>query len=199
MAKLLLISDTHGCLKYDDTKRNILKKQDPDAVFCMGDLFLDELLMIKAWFMQRSIPVYGIPGNHEPKRYINEAGLINLHGKSCEIAGFRIAGFGGSIRYKQNNDLCMMTDEESVSFAKTIPQADVLISHSPYKIKTNDITHSGLEGISWYLEKHAPLYHFYGHLHQKDSFFVLKNKTKSACVYQCAIYDGSINAFLILF
>ncbi len=197
MARLLFISDTHGSLACDPDKWDILAGQRVDAVICMGDIYRNELIEIKAIY--KNIPVYGIPGNHEPMRYIGDSGISDIHGKTINIGDVTVAGFGGCIRYKDDPELCTMSDKESLEFARNIPYADILVSHSPYKRKSNNTVHSGLLGISWYLEKRMPKFHFYGHLHQKNKFLTLKSGTVSMCVYQCMVFDSITGGRSLLF
>ena len=164
----------------------------------MGDIYLNELKDINSYFSEKEIPVLGVPGNHEPQRYIEETGIINIHGKIESIKGLRIAGLGGCFIYKNDPDLCMMTDFFSEMLAKSIPKADILITHAPYKMDTNDPIHNGLQGISWYINEYAPYFHFYGHLHNRDSK-THKNGTRSFCVYQAMIFNTETEELKYLF
>ncbi len=85
----------------------------------------------------------------------------------------------------------MLTEEQAMEIAGNLPEADILVSHSPYKMKSSNVIHSGLKGISWYLKNHNPKWHFYGHLHNRDQkihqFGFLKNRIcKSFCIYEAA-------------
>lgn len=200
MAKLLCITDTHGNLGFSCEYLNTLQKavNNVDAVFCMGDIYKNELTSIVEIVKEKDIPIYGIPGNHEPAIYIKETGIMNIHGDVCRVKGLAIAGIGGCIRYKNSPELCMMTDKESTKLAKTIPKADILITHSSYKRKTNNVVHSGLKGISWYIKKNNPKYHLYGHLHKNEQK-ELKNGTISVCIYQAAIFNSDTGVIKHLF
>ena len=210
--RLLFISDTHGSLKgknpfvsngpsYADTLREAWSNyfEPVDAVICLGDIFLDELKIIKDIFFD--IPVLGVPGNHEDISEIEEAGITNIHGKRYRIGDFVIAGFGGCYRYKDHkktDGICLMTDEESLEFAKNLPKADILVSHAPCKTKSFDDAHSGLDGISWYISTHKPKYHFYGHIHEPQTHFY-PDGTRAECVYRAVVFDTATQKEKILF
>lgn len=199
MAILLLISDTHGSFAYNEDKQKSLQEyaRGCDAVICMGDIYYNELVIIKT-ISEDCAPIFGIPGNHEPMSYVKEAGISNIHGKLCHVSDVSLVGFGGSLKYKDNDELCMMTEDEAVKFAKTLPTADILISHSPYKRKTNITTHSGYIGISWYIENQKPAFHFYGHLHDNSRDRIIK-QTRCICIYQSAIIDTNAHDIQRLF
>lgn len=176
---LLLISDTHGCTDYtplsDDAYLGI------DACICMGDIYETELRRIKEETDKHNLQCYAIPGNHEPKDAIDKEGFTNFHGKVIEIGGLHIAGWGGCKKYKEADDVLFMTNKESDQFADTLPKADILISHSnPYRDNQNN-PHSGLSGITRYLQKTKPTpLHFYGHIHER-----IENP-KGYCIYKAA-------------
>ena len=166
MVGILFIADTHGSLKNATVKWEMLSNaQGVDAIVCLGDIYLNELQKIKEIADERKIPVYGIHGNHEPMSFLEKTGITNIHASGCKVGDVRIAG--------------------------NLPEADILVSHSPYKMKSSNVIHSGLKGISWYLKNHNPKWHFYGHLHNRDQkihqFGFLKNRIcKSFCIYEAA-------------
>ncbi len=182
--KLLLITDTHGTLTKE--KITILKQQTPDTVICMGDMYLNDLKIIREIF--NDIQVCGVPGNHEPMDYIEKEGMKNLHGRQLHVGDFTMTGLGGSLKYKDEKDLLLISDWDSKKIAKSLPSADILITHSPFKVKYLDKAHQGLSGINWYIKHQKPKYHFYGHVHQ-NNITVHKNGTKSIGIYQAAIFD----------
>ncbi len=199
MKNILLIADTHGTLYQNMRKWGILEREVPDIIICMGDLNLNELRELKKYGDRRRIPVLGIPGNHEPKSYLEQAGITNIHGAVLEIDGVKIAGLGGCLRYKKDQELCMMSDPESVDETKKLPGADIFITHAPRKGKLFDSAHNGLKGITWYIKKRRPKYHFYGHIHQMDENFSRFRRTSELCVFQAALFDYEKNTVKWLF
>ena len=197
MARLLLVADTHGSLKNRVDRWGLLTEQRADAILCLGDIYLNELEKLKEISEEKQIPIYGIHGNHEPMSFLEKTGIANLHAADCRIGDLRIAGLGGCPTYKENSgklELCMLTDEQAMMIAKQLSPADILITHSPYKMKNPNVIHGGFQGITWYLKQHHPKWHFYGHLHNRDQKvhqFGLFHKTivKSYCIYAAAIFD----------
>ncbi len=180
---IVILTDTHGMLFSDPMRIKKLEDESPHAVFCLGDIYGHELLRIKEIYDAKGVPIYGIPGNHEPQDCIDETGIINIHGTTCIINGITIAGWGGCLKYKGNPELCMMTEEEGLSFGRKLPPADILISHSPYKRDSKQNAYSGLQGITDYLEQNTVPLHFYGHLHERKED-ILPNGTCSICIYR---------------
>ncbi len=199
----LFISDTHGGLNYGPDyygqKYDILTEQSPNAVFLLGDIYRTELIRIKKIFDEKNIPVFAIHGNHEPVSYIEETGITNLHGFSCNIAGLTVTGMGGCVKYKEDSEVCMMSDKESLIFAQSLPKADIFISHASCKTGSDPLdVHSGLEGVSWYIDHHKPAFHFHGHNHNRR---VLNHKggTVSCCVYQAGMFEWTSGDMKYLF
>ena len=202
------LTDLHNCTYPGLIRR--LEKESPDIVLCTGDIIncpsfprvpsYDIALSFYAELAQR-FPVYAVPGNHEDISEIEEAGITNIHGKRYRIGDFVIAGFGGCYRYKDHkktDGICLMTDEESLEFAKNLPKADILVSHAPCKTKSFDDAHSGLDGISWYISTHKPKYHFYGHIHEPQTHFY-PDGTRAECVYRAVVFDTATQKEKILF
>lgn len=186
---ILLITDTHGSMSYPG-RWDVLAAQKPDVVFCMGDIYKDELQGIKNTF---TVPIYGIPGNHEPMSCLEDAGIPNIHGKVVCERGISFAGFGGCPRYKDDPELCMMSDEESVEFAKSLEPAQILISHSPFRRSSSSESHRGFTGVSWYIQNKCPAIHFYGHLHENTREIEFLTKGETIClsqgIYRAALFD----------
>ncbi len=199
----LFISDTHGALNYGPDyygqKYDILSEQFPSAVFLLGDIYRMELIRIKKIFDEKNVPVFAIHGNHEPISHIEETGITNLHGSSCNIKGLTVAGMGGCVRYREDPEVCMMSDEESLNFARSLPKADIFISHASCKVPGDPLdVHSGLKGVSWYVDHYKPAFHFYGHNHNRK-IVMNEGGTVSYCVYQAGIFKMTSGEMKYLF
>ena len=83
----------------------------------------------------------------------------------------------------------MQTHEESIELSEQMESADILISHDKaYIFDRHDNVHDGLKGITNYIYKnHIPL-HIHGHLHEEFEE-ILKNGTKSICLYQIKLLE----------
>lgn len=118
-----------------------------------------------------------------------EYSITNINGKVITIDNLRIAGIGGSFKYKNSDRYAMYTHEESIEIADKMEEADILISHDrPFIKDENDNAHDGLKGITKYIYRnHIPL-HIHGHLHE-ESEEILKNGTKSIGLYKVKLLE----------
>lgn len=174
--QLLCIADLHG---YSPEKIASIQKLTYDVCLLLGDIPHEALLAIRE--ANGSRPIYGICGNHDDWQSLERAGIPDIHCKSIQAGEYTIAGFGGSHRYK-SGDCAMMTQKESLLFIKQCPAADILISHDgPYKLFGNDVTHLGLQGLSRYISKKKPRYHFCGHYHRNMT--AVFHKCHVQCIY----------------
>ena len=181
--RMLVITDTHGCLEKNDIPYN----HRADVCLLLGDLSMQDIAIIKEQVI--GIPIYGVLGNHDGFELYDRCGIENIHGKVIEVNGVRIAGMGGSLRYK-DSPMPLYTDEESVEIAEGMEAADILISHdSPkYLHSDQDFAHSGLQGITRYCEKYNVPLNIHGHHHDPKKC-VLANGTRSICCYKVQIID----------
>lgn len=161
--RALFITDTHGHMTKQALDNFISDIGDVDVIFALGDMSEREQLLLKQYYAD--IPRYALLGNHDYYGQLEETGLPDINGKMVVINGVSFTGIYGSIKYK-NTDAPMMTDEESVKVAKTLPECDILLSHDKAKKAGDEGSHAGLEGITWYLLNRQPVYHFHGHLHE---------------------------------
>ena len=161
--RALFITDTHSHMTKQALDDFISDIGDVDVIFALGDMSEREQLLLKQYYTD--IPRYALLGNHDYYGQLEEAGLPDINGKVVVINGVSFTGIHGSIKYK-NTDAPMLTDEESIKVAKTLPECDILLSHDKAKKAGDEGSHAGLEGITWYLLNRQPVYHFHGHLHE---------------------------------
>ena len=182
--KILFITDTHNCLANDNELVNYLKSLDTneyDLCLLLGDMTPADITIIKS--IVPNYKIYGIVGNHDSIRLLEENEIRDINGKVIECKGIRIAAMMGSNRYKKG-DYGMITQEESLELAKNMESADLFVSHDRAFIKdNNDVVHDGLKGITYYLYKNNIPVHVHGHLHNEFEE-VLKNNTRSICLYK---------------
>ena len=180
--RMLVISDGHGCLDYAD-----IPDCDVDVCLLLGDLSKEDIIIIKEKVVD--VPIYGVLGNHDGFELYDRHGIENIHGKVVEVNGVKIAGMGGSLRYKYS-DMPLYTDEESFEIAESMDRADILISHDSPKFMhgDRDFAHSGLQGITHYCEKWNEPLNIHGHHHENFSK-VLENGTRSVGCFGVQIVD----------
>lgn len=174
---MFCISDLHH---FTDEELEAIEYMEYDVCLLLGDIPQKALKIIKK--ANGSRPIYGICGNHDDWNSLESVGIEDIHCKVIEVNGIKIAGLGGSHRYK-SGDYAMLTQKESIEAVKSIPYADILISHDcPYKLFGKIVTHNGLKGISRYISKHRPQMNLCGHYH--ESMKGIYKKCRVECVYR---------------
>ena len=181
---ILIITDTHNCLYYDQVSMEIVKNSEYDVCLILGDVSNNDIFEILKYVPYDKI--WGILGNHDGLDRFDEFNIRNLNGKVINVNGVKIAAIQGSHRYKQGN-YGMYTHEESLKIADATPKADILVSHDrPFLIDNNDNVHDGLKGITYYCYKNHVKYEIHGHLHE-ESEELLKNGTKVYGKYKVSL------------
>ncbi|HEY7476816.1 MAG TPA: metallophosphoesterase [Actinomycetota bacterium] len=165
----------------------------PDLVLSCGDLPWEDLELIVDL---ANVPLLFVPGNHDPSlRPASEPpfppriavrdledppgprGCINLDGAIADVAGLRIAGLGGSIRYCPGPN--QYTQREMARRARKLARraslkrrrdgrgVDVLITHSPPKGlgDDDDKAHEGFEAFHGLIAALRPQLVLHGHIH----------------------------------
>ena len=155
--RVYAVADVHA---WDSFHMPELSPDDYDVVLTLGDI--QEETLDRIWWMGRGIPhQYGVPGNHDPE---DPAGLDNLHCRVVTVQGFRIGGFGGSLKYKEHPN--HYTEREVAKRMKKMPPVDIFISHAPPRATSlkEDRIHRGFEAFDDYIVRCAPRYWLHGHL-----------------------------------
>ena len=133
------------------------------------------------------VPMFFVRGNHDKTTEYGvkgarpgPIGAVDLHNRVINHNNILLAGFEGSLRYKDGP--FMYTQAEMWSnVLKIIPRLllnkivhgrylDVLISHAPPKGIHDKETHihQGFGAFIWLLKTFKPSYHFHGHIHKPD-------------------------------
>jgi Icc-related predicted phosphoesterase len=139
------------------------------------------------------VPLLYVPGNHDPVppalddtftplRIETPArgpqGCVNVDGRLEETAGLRIAGLGGSIRYRpgpnQYTQAQMRWRALRIEMRARLKRAggkrrlDVLLTHAPpegFSGKYDDLAHRGFAAFNQLIKNLAPRVHVHGHVH----------------------------------
>lgn len=177
---MVIISDTHGCLKENEFSEFILQHQQFDICLLLGDHSIGDIEIILNYIDKSKI--YALLGNHD-NNYIGKFGLNNLNGKVIEVNGVKILGIQGSYKYKPD-DFPSFSQKDSIEFLSNKEKADILVSHdAPYGLsQRNDVAHQGLYGILYYLFRNKVPYCIHGHLHTPYNKQMI-NGTKVNCYY----------------
>lgn len=163
----------------------------PDLVLGCGDLPFEYLEYLVT---RLNVPLLYVPGNHDPElrpddtTWAPSRGLIeppppgpegctNVDGRIVQEAGLRIAGLGGSIRYKPGPNQYSQAQmsrralQLGVRIALTRVQQgrklDVLVTHSPpYGLgEGNDSAHIGFHAFDQLIRRFHPVLAVHGHVH----------------------------------
>jgi Icc-related predicted phosphoesterase len=161
----------------------------PDLVLGCGDLPFDYLEYLVS---RLDVPLLYVPGNHDgslrpidttftPLRtespVLGPLGCTNVDGRLVEASGLRIAGLGGSIRYKEGPNqytqgqmgrralrLEVRIRLKRVSHGRKL---DILMTHAPPfgLAEAKDSAHVGFVAFLRLIRHFQPALAFHGHVH----------------------------------
>jgi Icc-related predicted phosphoesterase len=166
----------------------------PDLVLSCGDLPWEDLERIVDL---ANVPLLYVPGNHDPALVASSGhrvwppsieirdledppgprGCISVDGRIEDARGLRVAGLGGSVRYREGPN--QYTQKEMFRRARRLARrarfkrrrdghgVDVLITHAPPKGlgDEDDRAHEGFEALHGLVERLRPRLLLHGHVH----------------------------------
>jgi Icc-related predicted phosphoesterase len=189
MTRILAVSDEVSNLAYHGG----FAEMKPDLVVACGDLPFDYLEYLLTTI---SKPLLYVPGNHDPdltpRRQASTTvnflayseldnpgpeGCTNIDGRIADVAGLRLAGLGGSHRYRDGPN--QYSQKEMAKRCRRLllrsrfrdrmrsPLVDVFIAHSPPSGlgDDDDPCHQGFESFHHMVRVAAPKYLVHGHIH----------------------------------
>jgi len=171
--RILLLADEPDVRLWDHLDRSLL--EDVDLVISCGDL-PGEYLSFITCFTQA--PVLYVHGNHD-ERYAKKPpeGCICIEDRIVQFRGLRIAGLGGSMRYKpgphQYTEKDMKKRVWKLRFRLWRSKGvDMIVAHSPIRGvgDADDRAHQGFESLRALVEKYHPAYFVHGHVHKNYDF-----------------------------
>jgi predicted phosphodiesterase len=158
---LLVISDLHG-----DPFR-LPTEVRPDMILLLGDTPHSAVQDVDR---QWDCPKLGVLGNHDGIDTFEGTRVVDVHAKTVDVDGIRIAGFGGAPRYNAKR-YGQYEEEEAKAFMDQLEPVDIFIAHSnprwtdePVKYKA----HAGFRCFAEYIERAHPTHFFHGHLHRLE-------------------------------
>ena len=161
----------------------------PDLVLSCGDLPFDYLEYLVS---RMDVPLLYVPGNHDaslapadmswmPLRtelpIPGPQGCDNIDGRVVEVAGLRIAGLGGSLRYKEGPNQYsqgqMGRRALKLEFRLRLKRVhagrklDILVAHAPPfgLAEAKDGAHVGFVALLRLVQNFQPLLVVHGHIH----------------------------------
>lgn len=164
----------------------------PDVVVSCGDLPFDYLEYLVSTL---NVPLVFVPGNHDPDLNADPTarfeplaftwsshvdadagprGCENIDGKIVQVAGLKIAGLGGSIRYNdgpnqytQRQMARRVLKLQARTFLRRRGRVDLLITHAPPLGlgDRDDLPHQGVQALHKLTQVLEPTYLLHGHIH----------------------------------
>nr|WP_041231155.1 metallophosphoesterase [Deinococcus peraridilitoris] len=175
--KLLLLADyAHPFVYRESFPEGV---PEVDVVLVAGDVpgYYLEFIATKL-----PVPVLYVHGNHanelvkdgdgpaQPPR-----GVVNMHGRVMEVAGLRIAGWGGVPRYREGGSGQYGDFEGSWGLTKLGwrllgKPLDILLTHAPPEgpHAGSDFAHRGCKGLTRFIDRHKPRLVVHGHIHEYE-------------------------------
>lgn len=183
--KILAFADLHDyCI--DKIAQIDYSAYGCDLCITLGDINYQHLQAIKK---NVDLPICGVLGNHDDYGLLTKCGIVSLDGITLTVKSIHFTGLSGSSRYKPD-DKPLLTQKESITLAKQLPPADILVSHdSAFGLygARSDLAHCGLKGISRYIKKYKPVVNLHGHHHEnciKDGRY-----TTDICIFGCSVIE----------
>jgi hypothetical protein len=185
-ARILAVADEVDEAFYGDR----LTRIRPDVVIGCGDLPFDYLEYLVS---RLDVPLLYVPGNHDPSlkppdttwtplRFTGAPapgplGCIDIDGRVSEVHGFRIAGLGGSLRYREGPNQYTQGQMSRralrlevalrLKLARRGRKLDVLVTHAPPfgAAEAQDAAHVGFVAFHRLIRTFRPALALHGHVH----------------------------------
>jgi len=186
VTRILAVADEVDEGMYGDK----LERLQPDLVLSCGDLPFDYLEYIVS---RVNVPLLYVPGNHDPDLRPGDdtfsplraerpskgpEGCVNVDGRIVEAAGLRVAGLGGSMRYRPGANQYTQGQMRwralrIEALARLVRgrgrgRLDVLLTHAPpegFSGNEDDLAHRGFSAFIRLIKNLAPKLHVHGHIH----------------------------------
>jgi Icc-related predicted phosphoesterase len=186
VTRILAVADEVDESLYGDK----LIRLAPDIVLACGDLPSEYLEYIVS---RLNVPLLYVPGNHDPDLSpVDEKwaplradpastgpdGCINVDGRVVEAAGLRVAGLGGSMRYRPGPNQYTPTQMRWRALRIELlarlrrprdgHRLDVLVTHAPpegFAGKEDDLAHRGFAAFNRLTRTLALRLLVHGHVH----------------------------------
>ena len=166
--KILVLSDVECKSLWDHFTPEKVKHYD--LILSCGDLNPHYLSLLATF---SSAPVLYVHGNHD-SCYEKDPpeGCFCIEDSVFTVKGLRIAGLGGSMRYKPGT--FQYSEKEMSRRVHKLKKAirreggvDILVTHSPAKDLNDgtDLPHQGFCCFYELLNEYSPAYFFHGHVH----------------------------------
>jgi Icc-related predicted phosphoesterase len=177
---ILAIADRRPKINIIDTVRD----NKVELIVTLGDLTREDILQLQEI---TDIPKIGVYGNHDSGTYMPELGIWDMHLKIWDYQGFRFGGFQGCVRFKENPDAIMCTQEEANQLMASFPKVDVFLCHCPPRgiNDEEEVAHQGFDALRTYIELQQPKLLMHGHTYPTEETVVKQQgSTRIEYVYE---------------
>lgn len=149
----------------------VAQQNNVELIITLGDLTREDVLPLERI---TTIPKIGVYGNHDSGTYMPELGIWDMHLKIWDYNGLRFGGFQGCVRYKDNPEAIMCTQEEATQLMAGFPRVDVFLCHCPPRgINDEDeVAHQGFDALRDYIDRTQPAVLLHGHTYPTEQNMV---------------------------
>lgn len=188
--EILVVADIEETSLWGSWSEDMKERlKEVDLIVSAGDLSAAYLEFLVTML---NVPLLYVRGNHDESYHTDPPeGCVDIDGKCVDVQGLRIAGLGGSMRYRNGTD--MYTEEEMEARVRRLKKdmrrqrrrdwlrgaaenagrtPDILVTHAPclgYG-DIEDLPHRGFACFNDLLDEWKPSYHFYGHVHKSYGY-----------------------------
>jgi predicted phosphodiesterase len=183
--KTLVIADRNPHVAIAET----VQTEGVELIITLGDLTREDIIELASI---QDIPKIGVYGNHDSGKYMSELGIMDMHRTVWDYQGLKFGGFQGCVRYKDNPDAIMYTQQEAVGMMQGFPYVDIFLSHCPPRgiNDEEEIAHQGFDALRSYLDAQQPRVWLHGHTYPTDETIVRQyGPTRIEYVFQSRIID----------
>jgi len=147
--------------------KDVVGQHDIELIVTLGDLTREDLLQLE---QITAIPKIGVYGNHDSGTYMPELDIWDMHLKIWDYKGLRFGGFQGCVRYKEDPNAIMYTQEEAAQLMADFPKVDVFLSHCPPRGINDEaeVAHQGFDALRDYIEREPPQVLLHGHTYPTE-------------------------------
>ncbi len=176
MINILAVADTEEKNLYD--YYNPKRTEGTDLIISCGDLHAKYLEFLATVVNK---PLLYVNGNHDTE-YTNTPpeGCISIEDRVYEFKGIRIAGLGGSYKYKSTGKPYMYSEKEMARRIRRLrgrirahEGIDILVAHAPCEGygDREDLPHWGFACFNQFMMEYKPKLFLYGHVHKEYGEF----------------------------
>jgi uncharacterized protein len=147
--------------------QEVVRQNNVELIITLGDLTREDLLQLE---QITTIPKIGVYGNHDSGTYMPDLGIWDMHLKVWDYNGLRFGGFQGCVRYKENPDAIMCTQEEASQLMVNFPKVDVFLCHCPPRGVNDEeeVAHQGFNALRDYIDREQPKVLLHGHTYPTE-------------------------------